>query len=65
MKTLRNIDDVLMSLLLTLNRFHTFSQYFILELGKALPAGFKAGDLRVETNIMKHARAGTKLCNTN
>ena len=25
MKTLRNIDDAMMSLLLTLNRFHTFS----------------------------------------
>ena len=52
MKTLRNADDILMFLLLTLNRFHTFSKYFILEFGKVLPAGFTSGDQRAETEIL-------------
>ena len=44
MKTLRNIDNVLMSL----NRFHTFSYYLILEFVKVLPAGFTGGDQMAE-----------------
>ena len=63
--TLRNIDITLMSLLLTLKRFHTFSQYFIVAFGEScwlgLPAGIKA---------QKNKRYGTgkdrcKLCHTN
>ena len=37
-KILRNIDIPLVSSLLTLTKFHTFSQYFIVEFGEVLPA---------------------------
>ena len=45
MKTWRKIDDVLVSLLLNLKRFHTFFQYFIVKFGNwcwlGLPAEIK------------------------
>ena len=43
MKTLKNIDIALASLLLTLKRFHTFSWFFILEFWKCYHLGLPAG----------------------
>ena len=51
MKTLRNIYIALVSLLLTLKRFHTFSQYFILQFQKVLPAGFISRDQSISDLI--------------
>ena len=44
MKTLRNIDITLVSLFLTLKRFHIFSKYFILEFREVLPAWITSRD---------------------
>ena len=44
METLRNIDIPLVSSLLTLKRFHTFSQYFIVEFGKVFFAVYTSRD---------------------
>ena len=43
-ETLRNIDVPLVSLLLTLKRFHNFSQYFIFELEEVFLAVFTSRD---------------------
>ena len=40
----KNIDVSLVSSLLTLKRFHTFSQYFIAEFGEVLSAAFNSRD---------------------
>ena len=44
METSRNIDVPVVSSLLTLKRFYTFSQYFIVEFGGVLPAAFTCRD---------------------
>ena len=49
MKTLRNIDVALLSLLLTLKRFHSFLQYFILEFEKCCHLGLPA-EIKVQTS---------------
>ena len=44
METLRNIDVPLVSSLLTLKRFPSFSYYFIVEFGEVFPAAFTSRD---------------------
>ena len=48
MKTLRNIDATLVSLLLTFKRFHTFSQFSFLNFGKCCQLGLPA-EIKVQT----------------
>ena len=65
MKTLRNIDITLVSLLLTFKRFNTFSWYFILEFRKVLPAGFTSRDQSTDSQIYKTWKGRWKLCHIN
>ena len=58
MKTLKNIEIALVSLLLTLKRFHNFSQYLFLEFREVIVAGWVSQQRSKyrQVKIMKHAR---------
>ena len=45
---LRNISIPQVSSLLTLKRFHTLSQYFIVEIGRVLLTAFTSRDQRID-----------------
>ena len=65
METLRNIDIHLVSLLLTLKWFHSFSKYFIVEFGKCFWL-YLATEIKVETSKnYKACKHGYKLCHIN
>ena len=56
--TLRNLNFALVSSLLTLKRFHTFSQHFTVEIEECCWLGLPTG-INVQTSkIMKHPRTG-------
>ena len=57
-RTLRNIDITLMSLLLTLKRFHSFAQYFIVAFGESCWLGLPAGIKVQKVKVMKQAKTG-------
>ena len=60
----KNIDIPLVSPLLTLKRFHTFSQYFIAEFGSVTGCVYQQRSKHKQVTITKHTRTGTnyKLC---
>ena len=54
--TLRNVDVALVSSLVTLKRFHTFTQHVTVEFGECWRLGLPT-EIRVK--ITKHVRTGT------
>ena len=64
-KTFRNIDNTLLSLLLTLKRFHTFSHYIIVEFGDSCWLGLLT-DIKVGISRNDEAcRDRSKMCHVN
>ena len=57
-RTSRNIDIALMSLLLTLKRFHTFSQYFVVAFVERCWLGLPTELKYRQVKILKYARTG-------